>query len=335
MFGKRRTPAPTEPNRQIPTPDSARWVVTIGGGFALLASAAISFEGLSGLGQMIGINPPWLLPIAIDIYAATCTLAALLLPEGHHARKTAVWNARLGLGMSMAGNAAFRALHLGAFTPQDWILTSIGAWPPLIVERLLHLQGQVNRATATVPDEAHATVYVEATAQLEDVAPGADLEPPATQLEEVAPQQQPPVAASPEVADATELLPEVAGVPEPQQPAAQRIIPAPAQPEKPDAGEPAILEDRRAARDERTELIIRLMAVHGRETVNGPKVAEEFGVERTTGYRAWKKVINLADLDQRIEAARQAMATEGHCGASEAPGETVDAEEPDRELVTA
>jgi hypothetical protein len=151
MFGKRRpTPAPAQPNRHVPTPKSARRVVTIGGASALLAAAAISFEGLSGLGQMIGITPPWLMPVAIDIYASTSALAALLLPEGHVARRTAVWNARLGLAMSMAGNAAYRALHLGGFTPQDWVLTLIGTWPPAIVERLLHLQGRVNGAGETV-----------------------------------------------------------------------------------------------------------------------------------------------------------------------------------------
>ncbi len=179
MFGKRRpTPAPAQPNRHVPTPKSARRVVTIGGASALLAAAAISFEGLSGLGQMIGITPPWLMPVAIDIYASTSALAALLLPEGHAARRTAVWNARLGLAMSMAGNAAYRALHLGGFTPQDWVLTLIGTWPPAIVERLLHLQGRVNgageAAAAAEPADADGTQKSNADGAKRDAGEAAD-----------------------------------------------------------------------------------------------------------------------------------------------------------------
>lgn len=143
MFGKRGKTAPTEPNQAVATPKSARVVASIGGGLALAAGAAISFQGLSGLGDLAGINPPWLLPIAIDVYAATSTILSLLLPIGHRARSAAEWNARLGLAMSMAGNAAFRALHLGSFTPEDGVLTFVGAWPSVIVERLLMLQGRV------------------------------------------------------------------------------------------------------------------------------------------------------------------------------------------------
>jgi hypothetical protein len=131
------------PKPAVKTPRSALWVANIGGTFALLAGAAISFQGLTGLGGLVGVDHPWLLPIAIDVYAATTTIVALLLPASHHARKTAVWNARLGLSMSMAGNAAYRAMHLGSYTVSDGFLTFVGAWPSVIVERLLHLQGRL------------------------------------------------------------------------------------------------------------------------------------------------------------------------------------------------
>lgn len=161
---------------RVPTPASARWVVTLGGGAALLAAAAISFEGLSGLGQMIGIRDPWLMPASIDIYASTSALAALLLPEGHDARGAAVWNARLGLAMSMVGNAAFRAFHLGGFTLQDWVLTFIGTWPPAIVERLLHLQGNVNGAGEVAADAA-PSAPADGTPRADDAPPPGAGEP--------------------------------------------------------------------------------------------------------------------------------------------------------------
>lgn len=133
----------------VRTPSSVRTVAAIGIPISLAASAAVSFQGLTGLGALVGISDPWLLPIAIDVYAVTSTLIAMLLPENHRARKTAVWNARLGLAMSMSGNAAYRAIHLGSYTLSDAILTFVGAWPSAIVERLLHLQGRLADSTPT------------------------------------------------------------------------------------------------------------------------------------------------------------------------------------------
>jgi hypothetical protein len=135
------------------TPRAALRTAAVGIPIALLAGAAVSFQGLAGLGTLVGIRDPWLLPIAIDVYAATSTLITLFLPEGHRARTTALWNARLGLAMSMSGNAAFRAMHLGVagYTVSDGVLTFVGSWPSLIVERLLHLQGRLTGTPSPVP----------------------------------------------------------------------------------------------------------------------------------------------------------------------------------------
>jgi hypothetical protein len=151
----KRRAARHEPTPPVRTPKSVRIVAAIGIPISLAASAAVSFQGLSGLGALIGIAHPWLLPISIDVYAITATLIAMFLPEGHRARTAAEWNARLGLAMSMGGNAAERAIHLGSYTASDGILTFIGAWPSLIVERLLHLQGRLAdsvKTTDTVTD---------------------------------------------------------------------------------------------------------------------------------------------------------------------------------------
>lgn len=169
------------PSRPIKTPRSVKRVAAIGIPVSLAAAAAVSFAGLTELGFFAGIDHPWLMPVAIDVYATTATLIAMLLPEGHRARRTAVWNARLGLAMSMSGNAVARALHLGTrgYTISDAILTFIGAWPSLIVERLLHLQGHltvVEHAPAT--DTESSTVHADTPSTDTVQTPSVDERPP-------------------------------------------------------------------------------------------------------------------------------------------------------------
>jgi hypothetical protein len=59
-----------------------------------------------------------------------------------------VWNARLALSFTVAGNALFHALHLESghqgWTTTDIALTAVSAVPPIIVERFLHLQTKIN-----------------------------------------------------------------------------------------------------------------------------------------------------------------------------------------------
>ncbi len=137
MPADRKTAAP------VHTPAAARWAVFIGGSVALGAAAAISFETLVRLADRLGITPGWLLPAALDVYAATATLTSLLLPANHPARATAMWNARGGLAMSVLANAVLHGLVLAHWGGSDLVLIFISAWPPLIVERLLHLQGKL------------------------------------------------------------------------------------------------------------------------------------------------------------------------------------------------
>jgi hypothetical protein len=153
------------PETPVKTPRSVKRVAAIGIPISLAAAAAVSFAGLTKLGGYAGIERPWLMPVAIDVYATTATLIAMLLPEGHRARTTAVWHARLGLAMSMSGNALARALHLGprGYTASDALLTFVGTWPSLIVERLLQLQGQL-----VVVDATDAAAVAPAAALLRD-----------------------------------------------------------------------------------------------------------------------------------------------------------------------
>lgn len=153
---ERNTRGETTPPAPVKTPRSVKRVAAGGIPVSLAAAAAVSFAGLTELGSFAGIQHPWLMPVAIDVYATTATLIAMLLPEGHRARRTAVWNARLGLAMSMSGNALARSLHLGTagYTASDALLTFVGAWPSLIVERLLHLQGHLTVGESSAAEPA-------------------------------------------------------------------------------------------------------------------------------------------------------------------------------------
>lgn len=129
----------------------------IGGTISLLCAAAISAQTLFGLGRVIGLSPwtAWLLPAALDVYAMTATRVAFQVPTGHRARSKAIWNARVALLFTTGSNCLYHAMHLAAnhtkWTAADWALIAVSALPPIVVERLLHLQSIVNSdATATV-----------------------------------------------------------------------------------------------------------------------------------------------------------------------------------------
>lgn len=240
---------------KVKTPRAAVLVGSTGGTAALLAAAAVSFQGLAGLGALVGIANPWLLPIAIDIYAATSTLVALLLPPAHPARSTAVWNARLGLAMSMAGNAADRAMHLGSYSPADGFLTFVGAWPSLIVERLLHLQGRL-ATDATATENATAS-HVTATRRDNATRPV------------VAPMPSIPVAR-PETSATKPVAPNVA-------PATVTVAPRDS---APTPATPVAVND----------VVLSLIKKHGLENVTGPMVGEALGKHRGTGARHLDRV---------------------------------------------
>lgn len=134
----------------------------IGGTISLLCAAAISAQTLFALGRLIGLSPwtAWLLPAALDVYAMTATRVAFQVPVGHEARAKAIWNARIALLFTISSNCLYHAMHLSknntSWTASDWALVGVSALPPIVVERLLHLQSIVNSGAAPAPVEATA-----------------------------------------------------------------------------------------------------------------------------------------------------------------------------------
>lgn len=137
-------------------PDDVIREVRIGSTIALLLAAGISARTLFQLGEIIGLpwQFAWMLPGAFDVYAYVSARVASRIPEAHRARKWAVWNARIALSFTMIGNALVHALlltsHGQGWTGTDYALTAVSAIPPIIVERLLHLQTKI-AADGTVP----------------------------------------------------------------------------------------------------------------------------------------------------------------------------------------
>jgi hypothetical protein len=129
-----------------PVPKAAALAVKLGGTLALLAAAAISAQTLYRLGRVMGWSAgiAWLLPAMLDIYASTSIFVAYQIPAQHPARKHAVHNAWLALSFTVAGNVTYHALYLNAhsrsWSGSDVVLTMLSALPPVVVERLLHLQ---------------------------------------------------------------------------------------------------------------------------------------------------------------------------------------------------
>lgn len=131
---------------RLTVPSSAVLVARLGGTAALLAAAAISASTLYHLGLHVGLLPTiaWLLPAALDIYAACAIFTGYRIPPENPARNSALWNARVALALTVGCNALEHVLSLAGtvITPavRDGLLVAVASLPPLIVERLLHLQ---------------------------------------------------------------------------------------------------------------------------------------------------------------------------------------------------
>ena len=142
-------PSPAPHNHdtdRLTVPSSAVLVARLGGTAALLAAAAISASTLYHLGLCVGLVPTtaWLLPAALDIYAACAIFTGYRIPPENPARSSALWNARVALTLTVGCNALEHVLALGGtvISPafRDGLLVGVASLPPFIVERLLHLQ---------------------------------------------------------------------------------------------------------------------------------------------------------------------------------------------------
>lgn len=151
---KNSTPNPAVPEDVIRK-------VRRGATVAMLLAAGISARTLFQLGEIIGLPKgfAWMLPGAFDVYAYTSATVAAAIPAVHPARRWAVWNARVALTFTMVGNSLVHALYLMShgqkWTGTDYALVAVSAIPPIIVERLLHLQTKIAAdAPATVATPA-------------------------------------------------------------------------------------------------------------------------------------------------------------------------------------
>lgn len=129
----------------LETPASALLAARLGGAIALTAAASLSFNALCGLARHAGLHRlAALLPIAVDAFAASTLFVSYRLPAGHAARRAATRTARLALVLTVTCNGLDHLLDLAGYLltkhVRDLLLVAVASLPPLIVERLLHLQ---------------------------------------------------------------------------------------------------------------------------------------------------------------------------------------------------
>lgn len=107
------------------------WTLII---FSGLAALALSFQGLQGLADLVGLQPSALFPISVDITTTASTIAWL---SGGHASRTGKHLALASIVASVAGNATF---HLIALANGYATLASVvAAVPPIMLAALVHL----------------------------------------------------------------------------------------------------------------------------------------------------------------------------------------------------
>lgn len=163
-------------------PESVTRAARIGIPIAFLAAAALSFQGLFSLALAVHWNKwlAWLLPVALDVYAAVSTAVWLNIPAGHEAAKPAARNARLAISLTIGGNALYHLVATGAFHVGWQLILVVSTLPPFIAERLLHLVALLpkNVKPAPAPDMVDATAEVEEDVEVEqDVDPTEEREP--------------------------------------------------------------------------------------------------------------------------------------------------------------
>lgn len=259
--GKRKKDSAPSPA----VPEDVITKVRRGATVAMLLAAGISARTLFQLGEIIGLPKgfAWMLPGAFDVYAYTSATVAAAIPAEHPARAWAVWNARVALGFTMIGNSLVHALYLMShgqgWTGTDYALVAVSAIPPIIVERLLHLQTKI---AANTP----ATVAAPATPT------------PATSPTRAAATQAPvsaPATATPPVQPAT------------SRPATKPVA------ERPTAGNAGNSSGGSVAtfvpRDEQLRIVRELVAEHGPD-VPLAEITERIGGHKSTASRLRTKV---------------------------------------------
>lgn len=160
-MSKPKANAPANSNVPLPiVPPGAIRVAKIGGTIALIAAAAMSAQTLVALGHILGYHGKiaWLLPASLDVYAGTSIWVGYRIPAAHPASVIARRDAVLALTLSVCCNAMYHMMLLaGSQLPKpltDTLLVLVGALPPLVVERIFHLQMAVRNGSPETSTEA-------------------------------------------------------------------------------------------------------------------------------------------------------------------------------------
>ncbi len=144
---RRRAPQP-------PVPPFTRHIGRLGVSVALLAAATLSFQPLTSLAHWVGWpkEVAWLLPVALDVYAATSIAVGYGLPANHRARVAAMRNSRFALALTLTANGAYHLVATGQLSLQWWGILPVSLLPIIAAERLIHLGMHLNGAAETTAE---------------------------------------------------------------------------------------------------------------------------------------------------------------------------------------
>lgn len=115
-----------------------------------VAAAVLSFTALRDLGELCSIGIPWLLPVVVDVFAATATriwLRASAPPDAVRYARAAAWCA---IATTVAGNAGhgwFVASAHPSIVPW-WVAVAVASLPAVALGALVHLAVLVGRPVA-------------------------------------------------------------------------------------------------------------------------------------------------------------------------------------------
>jgi hypothetical protein len=174
-----------EPTTSTPAPQTAGagatdhaerdWWVIAGMAVASASAAVASFSGLRGLAALSGwpSTLAWLLPVTVDAYAMTSARVWLAATtRAPAARRFARANALGAITASIAGNAAYHALHAGLLTVTWPIVVLVGAVPAAVLGLTAHLHALHSR-----PGADHGTAHAPSPSAPDGSAPGTQSAP--------------------------------------------------------------------------------------------------------------------------------------------------------------
>lgn len=190
----------------LPTlPPSVLRAARIGIPLAFVAAGALSFEGLFSLAMAVGWSKwlAWLLPIALDLYAAVSTAVWLNLPAGHEAAKPAARNARVSISLTIGGNAIYHLVATGTLHIGWPLVLAVSTLPPLVAERLLHLVALLPKPSPEAVPETEAALLVEPEAEQAVPQRSSGTAPKTASLSNPTPKQREIIAALREADDMT------------------------------------------------------------------------------------------------------------------------------------